>query len=184
MRWSQGETEFRADGASLHMHIPRFKNWGRLGLLVTVSSCLTVALHAQQNPTPPKDAPAVGPQIVQQGPGSPGGGAGGPVIIRRGPGGPGGLGGPGGPGQRIVIGGPGGPPEVYPEAKAMPQPKNDAELAAAIKTLAAKLAEDGKFSGSVIWAKDGVPLVNGAWGFADQNRGNFGVGFRLQSLSL
>ena len=53
----------------------------------------------------------------------------------------------------------------------MPQPKNEAEFAAAIKALATKLAEDGKFSGSIIWAKDGEPLVNGAWGFADQNRG-------------
>lgn len=95
------------------------------------------------------------------------------MIIRRGPGGADGPGGPGGPGQRIVVmgGGDGGPPQVYPEAKAMPQPKNDAELAAAIKALADGLAEDGRFSGSIIWAKDGEPLVNGAWGFADQNRG-------------
>ena len=142
--------------------------WRRLGLLVTTSCLLSVALRAQQPPEnnpPPAGAPVIQQgsggerRVIQQGPGGPGGGQ---TIIR---------GGPGGPGQRIIIGGPGGPPEVYPEAKAMPQPKNDAELAAAIKTLADKLAEDGRFSGSIIWAKDGEPLVNGAWGFADQNRG-------------
>lgn len=96
-----------------------------------------------------------------------------PVQRRVIMGGPGGQppGGPDGPGRRIIIGGPGGPPEVYAEAKAMPQPKNDAELAEAIRKLAATLAQEGKFSGSILWAKDGVPLVNGAWGFADQNRG-------------
>ena len=140
------------------MHTPRPSHRLSLGLIFTTLTLSTAALRAQQQPE--TASPPVGAQIIQQGPN------GERRIIQQGPGGP------GGPGQRIVIGGgPDGPPEVYPEAKAMPQPKNDAELAAAINTLAAKLAEDGKFSGSVIWAKDGEALVNGAWGFADQNRG-------------
>lgn len=67
----------------------------------------------------------------------------------------------------------------------MPQPKNDAEPAEAIKSLVGRLAEDGRFSGSIIWAKDGEALVNGAWGFADQNRGTtntVGTAFDVASI--
>jgi CubicO group peptidase (beta-lactamase class C family) len=119
-------------------------------LLLLLALC-TVIVSAQNQP------PAAGPGERR--------------VIMGGPPPGGGPGGPGGPGQRIIIGGPGGPPEISPEAKGMPQPKNDAELAASIKQLADKLAADGRFSGSIYLAKDGEPLVNSAWGFADQNRG-------------
>lgn len=82
-----------------------------------------------------------------------------PELKREGPG-----------GRRLIIGGPGGAPELSPEAKAMPQPKNDTELAASIKALAGTLAAAGRFSGSIYLAKDGGALVNGAWGLADQEK--------------
>ena len=50
----------------------------------------------------------------------------------------------------------------------MPQPKNDAELAASIKALADTLAAAGRFSGSIYLAKDGVALVEAAWGLSDR----------------
>jgi D-alanyl-D-alanine carboxypeptidase len=63
-----------------------------------------------------------------------------------------------------------GPPPADPfaEAKAIPQPKNEAELAAAIKQLARALAASGRFSGSVLVAADGKPQVDNAWGEADR----------------
>jgi CubicO group peptidase (beta-lactamase class C family) len=66
--------------------------------------------------------------------------------------------------------GPGGPPRIpeFPEAKAIPQPKNDEELAAAIRKLAEELAAAGKFSGSVLLAANDRLLVDGAWGEADR----------------
>src|SRR5206468_3886528 len=68
----------------------------------------------------------------------------------------------------LHLGNPGGPPQPppLPEAKAIPQPKNDDELAAAIKKLADTLASSGRFSGSILVAADGKPLVQGAWGEA------------------
>jgi CubicO group peptidase (beta-lactamase class C family) len=74
----------------------------------------------------------------------------------------------GGPVLRMI--GPGGPPEPFPEAKAMAQPKNNDELASAIKKLADTLATSGRFSGSILLAADGKPLVNGAWGEANRER--------------
>lgn len=82
-----------------------------------------------------------------------------PGLRREGPG-----------GRRMIIGGPGGAPEISPKAKAMPQPKNDAELAASVKALAGTLAAAGRFSGSIYLAKDGAALVDGAWGLADQEQ--------------
>jgi CubicO group peptidase (beta-lactamase class C family) len=69
-------------------------------------------------------------------------------------------------------GGPGGPPPPppLPEAKAIPQPKNDEELAAAINKLAETLASSGRFSGSILVAADGKALVDGAWGDADREQ--------------
>lgn len=66
--------------------------------------------------------------------------------------------------------GPGGPPPPLPEAKAIPQPRNDEELAAAIKKLADTLGSSGRFSGTILVAADGKPLVEGAWGEADREQ--------------
>ena len=67
---------------------------------------------------------------------------------------------------------PGGPPRPpsFPEAKKIAQPKNDEELAAAVKKLADTLASSGRFTGSILVAADGKPLVNGAWDKADHER--------------
>ncbi|MEO5722075.1 MAG: serine hydrolase domain-containing protein [Chthoniobacterales bacterium] len=67
-------------------------------------------------------------------------------------------------------GGPGrmGPPEAFPEARAIPQPKNEEELAAAIKKLAGELAMAGRFSGSILLAVEGKKLVDEAWGTANR----------------
>ena len=64
--------------------------------------------------------------------------------------------------------GPGGPPEPFPEAKSIPQPKNDRELAAAIKQLAGEVASAGRFSGSILVAADGDILLDDAWGDAER----------------
>ena len=64
--------------------------------------------------------------------------------------------------------GPGGPPPELPEAKAIAQPKNEEELAAAIKQLADDLAAAGKFSGSILFAAGDKVLVDQAWGEADR----------------
>jgi len=55
--------------------------------------------------------------------------------------------------RRIL--GPGGVPEPFPEAKAIAQPKNDEELAGAIKKLGDLLAAQGRFSGSIYLAAEG-----------------------------
>lgn len=69
------------------------------------------------------------------------------------------------------IGGPGmAGPQPFPEAKLIAQPKNDKELAAAVKQLAAEVAALGRFSGSVLVAVDGKPLVDNAWGKADREQ--------------
>ncbi len=70
------------------------------------------------------------------------------------------------PPQRSGGPGPGGPPEPFPEAKSIPQPKNDRELAAAIKQLAGEVASTDRFSGSVLVAADGDILLDDAWGDA------------------
>jgi D-alanyl-D-alanine carboxypeptidase len=72
------------------------------------------------------------------------------------------------PTRRMPGPGMGGPSQPFPEAKNIAQPKNDSELAAAIKQLAGELSSSGKFSGSVLLAVDGKPLVESAWG--DANR--------------
>jgi CubicO group peptidase (beta-lactamase class C family) len=74
-----------------------------------------------------------------------------------------------GMGHRL-IGGPGAPgrPQPFEEAKKIGPPKNDKELAGAIKQLADELAASGKFSGSVLVAADGKPLIEEAWGDADR----------------
>jgi D-alanyl-D-alanine carboxypeptidase len=64
--------------------------------------------------------------------------------------------------------GPGKPPEPFPEAKEIAPPKNEKELAVAIKQLGDKLAAKGRFSGSVLLAVDGKPVVDNAWGEADR----------------
>jgi len=73
--------------------------------------------------------------------------------------GPGGN--PGAPGERLMA------PEL-PEAKLIVQPKNDAELADAIKKLAGELAAARKFSGGILVAVDGKIVVDNAWGEADR----------------
>ena len=69
---------------------------------------------------------------------------------------------------------PGGPgmlkPEPFPEAKEIATPRNETELAEAIKNLGDKVAAAGRFSGSVLVAVDGKPLVEKAWGMADRAR--------------
>ena len=74
---------------------------------------------------------------------------------------------PGEPQRRVI--GPGQPPQPFPEAKAISQPKNNEELEVAIKKLADQLAKSGRFSGSIFFAADGKALVNDAWGEADRN---------------
>jgi D-alanyl-D-alanine carboxypeptidase len=68
------------------------------------------------------------------------------------------------------MGGPGGPgrPQPFAEAKKIAQPKSEKELASAIKQLADELASVGRFSGSVLVAADGKPLIENAWGEADR----------------
>jgi len=46
-------------------------------------------------------------------------------------------------------------PEPFPEAKAIAQPKNDEELAGAIKKLGDLLAAQGRFSGSIYLVAEG-----------------------------
>ena len=72
--------------------------------------------------------------------------------------------------QRPSGPGPNGPPQPFLEAKRIAQPKDDAELAAAIKQLAGELASTGRFSGSVLLAVDGKPIVDSAWGDADRSQ--------------
>ncbi len=92
-----------------------------------------------------------GPVLLQPGAdGKPTPGVGHPGLLLRGPG--------------------GGAPPLPPEAKAIPQPKDDNELAAAIKKLADTLAASGRFSGSILVAADGKSLVDGAWGQADREQ--------------
>ena len=80
-----------------------------------------------------------------------------------GPGGP-------GPGQRLLLGGPGPRPPLT-EQEGIPAPQNDAELAAAIRTFADRLAAAGKFSGTIRVEKSGAPLLAEAWGMADRANG-------------
>lgn len=68
--------------------------------------------------------------------------------------------------RRII--GPGEAPQPFPEAKAITQPRNNEELAAAIKKLADQLAKSSRFSGSIFLAAEGKTLVDGAWGEADR----------------
>ena len=63
-----------------------------------------------------------------------------------------------------------GPAEPFPEANAISQPKNEEELAVAIKKLAAELAAAGRFSGSILLAADGKDVVDNAWGMADREQ--------------
>jgi D-alanyl-D-alanine carboxypeptidase len=76
--------------------------------------------------------------------------------------------GPGG--QRHVIMGPGMAPPLFPEAKEIPAPKNGADLAAAITKLGDEVSAANRFSGAVLVAVDGKPLVEKAWGLADRER--------------
>ena len=68
--------------------------------------------------------------------------------------------GPGGPGMQ--------PPQPIPEAQKIPAPANAKELAAAIIRLGNELAKNDRFSGAVLLAVDGKPLVEKAWGLADR----------------
>ncbi|MEY2482841.1 MAG: hypothetical protein QOK24_1369 [Verrucomicrobiota bacterium] len=72
--------------------------------------------------------------------------------------------------HRVEAPGPGAPPRPEPlaEAKLIPQPKNDQELAAAIKRLGDDLAASGRFSGSILLAVEGKLLLNDAWGEANR----------------
>jgi len=73
---------------------------------------------------------------------------------------------PGPPIRRIL--GPGEAPQPFPESKAIAQPKNNEELAVAIKRLADELVKSARFSGSIFLAADGKTLVDGGWGEADR----------------
>jgi len=61
-------------------------------------------------------------------------------------------------------------PEPFPEAKEIAPPKNETELAAAVEKLGNQVAAAGRFSGAVLLARDGKPLVEKAWGLADRAR--------------
>ena len=61
-------------------------------------------------------------------------------------------------------------PEPFPDAKEITPPKNETELAAAIGKLGDKVAAAGRFSGAVLLAIDGKPLIEKAWGLADRDR--------------
>ena|ERR1700736_1164159 len=139
----------------------RHTMYTKLTLLISVAVvCGGTDLRAQEPSTEGKTTPEPsgvtrpqesGPVLLQPGPdGKPASGAGHPGMLLRGPG--------------------GGPPPLLPEAKVIPQPKNDKELAAAIKKLADTLASSGRFSGSILVAADGKPLVDGAWGEADREQ--------------
>src|SRR5262245_32856388 len=71
-----------------------------------------------------------------------------------------------GPEPRII--GPNEAPQSCPEAKAIPQPKNEQELADAVKKLTDELAKSGRFSGSIFLLVDGEATVNGGWGEANR----------------
>jgi len=73
-------------------------------------------------------------------------------------------------GQRHVIIGPGMAPPPFPEAKDIPAPKNGADLAAAITKLGDDVSAANRFSGAVLVAVDGNPLIEKAWGLADRER--------------
>ncbi|MBV9009125.1 MAG: serine hydrolase [Verrucomicrobia bacterium] len=68
----------------------------------------------------------------------------------------------------LRIMGPGDAPKPYPEAAAIPQPKNDEDLAHAITQLADQLSSARRFSGSIFLAAAGKSLVDKAWGEADR----------------
>ncbi len=133
----------------------------RLTLLISVAVVWSgTDVRAQEPPTQGKTTPAPssasrpqesGPVLLQPGAdGKPAPGTGQPGLLLRGPG--------------------GGPPPLPPEAKVIPQPKDDKELAAAIKKLADTLAASGRFSGSILVAADGKPLVDAAWGEANREQ--------------
>jgi D-alanyl-D-alanine carboxypeptidase len=61
-------------------------------------------------------------------------------------------------------------PEPFPEAKGIAPPKNETELAAAVEKLGNQVAAAGRFSGSVLVALNGKPLIEKAWGLADRDR--------------
>ncbi len=124
-------------------------------LAVFISACVVCgSTHLQAEQPPPDSAGATaqsgaasprdsGPHQVQQAPGAP--------VLHPGPDGP-------------------PPPQPFAEAKSIPQPKNDEELAAAIKKLADTLAAPGRFSGSILLANNGKTLVDNAWGRADREQ--------------
>jgi D-alanyl-D-alanine carboxypeptidase len=69
-------------------------------------------------------------------------------------------------GIRILAGG-GGPGEDGPA----PEPKkNDAELFAAVRDYARKAVEAGDFSGVILIARNGVPVFDEAFGYADREK--------------
>lgn len=136
----------------------RHTMYTKLTLLISVAVvCAGTDLRAQERPPDGGGTPVSG---LTRPPES------GPVLLQPGPDGKP-VPGPGQPGMHLR--GPGGPPPL-PEAKAIPQPKNDKELAAAIKKLADTLASSGRFSGSILVAADGKRLVDGAWGEADREQ--------------
>ncbi len=127
----------------------------KLTLLAFLIFCLGAVLPAQDAPREQGGSPAIGQPPT--GPASQPG----QLLIKQDP--------AGGPAKRIL--GPGGPPEPYPEAKAIAQPKNEQELASAIKKLADALATNGRFAGSIFLAADGKVLVDNAWGEANRETG-------------
>jgi D-alanyl-D-alanine carboxypeptidase len=69
-------------------------------------------------------------------------------------------------GIRILAGG-AGPGEDRPA----PEPKkDDAELFAAVRAYAAKAVEAGDFSGVILIARNGIPVFDEAFGYADRDR--------------
>ncbi|MGI9086562.1 MAG: serine hydrolase domain-containing protein [Chthoniobacterales bacterium] len=125
----------------------------KLTLSAVLALCFQTVLLAQAAQRAQSAPPAMGqsPGAVSQ-PGQ--------LLIQQGS---------GGPVKRML--GPGGPPEPFPEAKAMAQPKNDVELAGAIRKLGDTLAAKGLFSGSILLAADGKTLVDNAWGEANREAG-------------
>jgi len=111
-------------------------------------------LLAQETSPGKQPSPDQAPTSASQGAGQP-----------KSPGGPG-ASSTGGPVRRIL--GPGAPPEPFPEAQSISPPKNEKELASAIKQLATQLAASGRFSGSILMSAGDDTLVNDAWGEADR----------------
>jgi CubicO group peptidase (beta-lactamase class C family) len=115
--------------------------WSVLPLTIATAFAMLVAPEATAQPGPPATNPTPS-QSGSSGPSTPGDAP-----------------------RRMM-----GPPEAFAEAKEIPAPTNDEELAAAIKKLADNLAARDRFSGSILLAADGKILIDGAWGEANRDQ--------------